>query len=146
MKPMARRIRIIAILFLLFGIPYCGHLVARYHAIKFGQTMAASYSSLGRKSFADTAALRSYFASPEVAGHVRTVEKLSLFNSDYEEWIHDLQAGLIYYSEQASLPHYNRLAEPPQLQHLTIDINDPSEEGLAKASANLITSYLRRFQ
>lgn len=146
MTPMARRIRILAILFLLFGIPYCGHLVSRYHAIQLGQTMAASYSALGREAFADTTALRSYFASPDVAPHIRTVEKLSLFSGDYLEWIRDLQDGLIYYSEQANIPHYHRLAEPPRLQHLTIDINDPSDEGLAKASAKLITSYLTRFQ
>jgi hypothetical protein len=146
MKPKTRKILLITLCTLVTAIPVGGHLLARHNAFKFGRAMAGSFSCLGREAFADTDGLRKFLASPDMASPVSTVDSLSFLNGDYDEWIRDLQAGLIYYSEQASVPQPQRFAAPPRLKHFKIDTTDPSDEGLGKAAGALIVSYLKRFQ
>ena len=146
MTPKARKTLLITLSTLLTVIPIGGHLIARHNAFKFGTTMLGAFATVGHEGFADTAELRKLFDHPQIAPYIRTVDRLSLVNGDHDERIRDLQAGLIYYSEQASVPQPQRFTTPPHLKHFQIDTTDPSDDGLMKAAANLILTYMERFR
>jgi hypothetical protein len=118
-----------------------GRLYARHGALSFGQRLGQAFSVLGRQGFANTTALRGFFSEPEMAGYVSCVRQLSFLGGRYDERLSDLQTGMIYYSEQASLSPEIRFAAPPALKHLTINSGDRSDAGLAEAAGNLISSF-----
>jgi len=134
---------IFLIIVLLAAAAVSGRVYARHSALKFGRSLAGAYSVLGREGFADTAGLRAFFAEPEMAAYASRVHQLSFLGGHYEERLNDLQAGMIYYSEQASLPPEKRFAVPPALKRLTIVTpGDHSDTGLADAGGNFIISYM----
>jgi hypothetical protein len=118
-----------------------GRIYARMNALNFGRKIAQGYMVLGKGEFANTAGLRTYFSEPDMVGYVTWVERLSFLGGGESERIRDLKAGLIYYSEQASLPTAQRFLSPPALKHLRIDISDRTDSGLEEAASNLILSY-----
>jgi hypothetical protein len=93
---------------ILVGAAVAGRLIARHSALKFGRRLGQTISVLGRDGFADTNGFRSFFANPEMSGYVSRVRQLSFLGGGYSERINDLQAGMIYYSEQVSLPPEKR--------------------------------------
>ncbi len=119
-----------------------GRLSARHSALSFGRRLSQAFLVLGREGFANTAGLRAFFAEPEMAGYVSRVRQLSFLGGHYDERLSDLQTGMIYYSEQASLSPEKRFAAPPALKHFTITSSDHSEAGLVQAASNLILSYV----
>jgi hypothetical protein len=55
--------------------------------------------------------------------------------------ISELEAGMIYLSEQMSVSPAQRFATPPALKHLPIETGDHSDSGLAAAATKLIVTY-----
>jgi hypothetical protein len=138
---MKNRKILVLVIALLIAAAVSGRLYARHSALSFGRRLGQAFSVLGREGFANTVALRDFFSEPEMAGYVNRVRQLSFLGGNYDERLGDLQAGMIYYSEQASLPPEKRFAAPPALKHLTITSSDRSDEGLAAAAGNFILSY-----
>jgi hypothetical protein len=122
-----------------------GRFYAWQAARAFGQRLAGAFSFVSRDGFADTAALRGLFAEPEMAGYARRVRQFSFLGGGYEERLNELQTGMIYFSEQMSLPPERRFAAPPKLKYLPIETADPTDKGVGDAASKLILDYRTQF-
>lgn len=122
-----------------------GRLAALKAAGDYGQYLAAAFSALGHEGFADTKELRGFFRDPHLMGCENRTHNLAFLGGGYNHRIHELKWGLVYLSEQMSLPVGQRLANPPSLQILSIDASDPSDQGLGKAAGELILEYKEAF-
>jgi hypothetical protein len=117
---------------------------ARLAAVEFGRRVTQAVSVVSNEGFADTAAFREWFNDPDVAKYVNRARMVSFLGSGYVRRMNDLQTGMLYCSEQASLPPERRFVAPPPLKYLKIETGDHSDEGVTKAVESLIVTYHSR--
>jgi len=124
------------------ALPLRAWLVGRYAARDYGRYVSSAFGSLGFGGFSQTDELRMFFNEPDlVACENRAKRSSILIGGGYVREIEALKTGMIYLSEQASLPEEKRLASPPRLEGLGIDASDRSDNGLARAAGKLILEY-----
>jgi hypothetical protein len=141
MKLRKRLLICLAALLVLVGI---GRFSARLAAVGFGKTVVSAFSVLSKSGFADTADLRKFFNDPELTKYANRAKALSFLGGGYAQRISDLQTGMIYCSEQLSLPPPDRFAAPPSLKYLHIESSDHTDEGVVNATSELILTFFSR--
>jgi len=120
-------------------------IVARANAHKaasdYGRTFKQAFLMVGIKGFADTAKLRDFLASPEMAGPRKRVNALSFLGGGYYGRADELDRGMIYLSEQMALPLAQRFSSPPAFRYLPLASGDRTDGGIAEAAKALFASY-----
>ncbi len=122
-----------------------GRLASLKAATDYGQHVAAAFSMLGPEGLADTKELREFLRDPQLMGCENRAHNLAFLGGGYIHRIHELKRGLVYLSEQMSVPAGERFAKPPAFEHLSIDTSDPSDRGMGKAVGKLLLDYRNGF-
>jgi hypothetical protein len=136
-----RKLALMLFVLLLAMTVLAGRGYARYSAMKFGQQLASAFTLINREGFSDTAALRRWFADPDMAGYAKRTSQLAFLGGGYAGRLDELKAGMIYYSEQMSLAEADRFASPPKLKYLAIESGERSDAGVGAAAGRLIMNY-----
>lgn len=137
--------RILLSTFTLFVLAVlAGRLYSRKSASDFGGGLAGALSTLNDEGFADTKGLREFLASPEMAKYPAVVRRFSLLGGSYDRRMNEVQAGLIYLSEQMSLPRERRFARPPALRYFKIQPDTSTDRSVFDAATKLVLDYRRQ--
>lgn len=118
-----------------------GHFESRKTALKYGHTLKVAISVVSVSGFSNTENVRSFFISPEMSAMRGRLEMLSIFGADYCALSDELQEGMIYLSKQMALAPAQRFYAPPSLKYFSLLLNDRTDNGVADAAMNLVSSY-----
>jgi hypothetical protein len=128
---------------LVIGIIIGGRLYVRHLAVEYGKHTSRAVAVVGHESFANPFKLRRFFADPSMTGPADRISLLSFLGGHYDECLKELQAGMLYLSEQAGEPAAKRFRRsPPAFQYLRLDLSDHSDQGVGNAAIHFIESYL----
>jgi hypothetical protein len=118
-----------------------GRLVSRQAAVTYGTHIRKAYSSLGLAGFSDPDMRRDLFADPELVNCANRIHNLSFLGGNYAERISEFKIGIVYLSDQVSIPEQQRFSNPPTLRYLPVDTTCKSYLGLTKAVEALTLGY-----
>jgi hypothetical protein len=114
---------------------------ARQGALSFGGGVIGALSEVSKSEFKNTAALMEFFEMPEIADAAHQAERWDLLNFGYARRIDALKRGMIYLSQQASLPESERLASPPEVTPYSLQTGNKTDQGLFDATLALALEF-----
>ena len=114
---------------------------ARNGALNFGRSVAGALSEVSRSEFKNTPALIEFFEMPELADAAQQAARWDWLHFGYARRIDALKRGMIYLSQQASLPESERLASPPDLAPFSLQTQNKTDQGLFDATLALALEY-----
>ncbi|RYD18835.1 MAG: hypothetical protein EOP88_21195 [Verrucomicrobiaceae bacterium] len=138
---MKKQKNLISIVIIVLVAAAGGRLAAMKAASDYGRHVAAAFSALGYGALTDTKEIKEFLRDPQLTGCENRTHNLAFLGGNYSRRVRELKEGIIYLSEQASLPEGKRFAAPPKLQSLSIDSDDPSDQGLGNAVGALILDF-----
>lgn len=113
-------------------------------ASDYGTTALKMTAGFGTPMLGNRELVRDTLSGPEFAAFHGRVMAVPFLGRDYERGMRDLEAGIIYCSEQMALPAETRFASPPALGGLKITPGDRSDQAVADTCSDLAVQYLSR--
>jgi len=114
---------------------------ARSGALRFSGSVVGALSEISKSEFKNTPALIEFFKLPEVADAAQQAEQLDWLRFGYARRIDAVKRGMIYLSQQASLPESERLASPPDLTPFSLTTDNKTDQGLFDATLALALEF-----
>ena len=136
----SHRVLIIVAAILVSGIAIAQS-CARNGAQRVGGSVVGALSEVGNSGFKDTPALIEFFELPEVVDAAEQAARWDWLHFGYARRIDALKRGMIYLSQQASLPESERLAAPPDLAPFSLQTQNKTDQGLFDATLALELEY-----
>ena len=132
----------IAVVLLLLVGGISARKISHSTAFDYGQSIQGAVAMVGASGFAETAKLRQFLASPDMAAKENRLKALSFVGGNYANLAGELQQGLIYLSEQMTLPEEQRFASPPTFEHLTLPIGGRTDDAILTTTVALLENYM----